>query len=916
MSQQDMVIKRNGRQEIFSFDKILKRVTTLGKNELNINYTSLVQKIIDRLYDGIKTSLIDELTAQQCASLITTHYDYGTLASRILISNHHKNTNTNYKTVVEMLYQFKDVNGQHSPLVNQEFYDVVMEKHESFQELLDYDRDYLLSYFGFKTLERAYLVRIHNKIIERPQHMWLRVAIAVHGRDIEKVKITYDYLSQKYFTHATPTLFNAGLQRQQLSSCYLLTMEDDSIDGIYQTLHDCASISKWAGGIGLSCHNIRASGSHIRGTNGTSNGLVPMLRVYNNTARYVDQGGGRRNGSFAIYLEPWHKDIEAFLEMKKNHGDEEQRARDLFYALWIPDLFMERVQAGETWTLMCPDECKGLSDVYGDNFNELYEKYEKEGRGVEIPARKLWFKILDSQIETGTPYMLYKDSCNRKSNQKNLGTIKSSNLCTEIIEYSSEKETAVCNLASIGLPKFLIKKSHDLKTVKIYTKTHCIYCKMAKALLRNNNITYDEIFLDDDGLRQQFYKEMTEKYNRTIHSVPQIVIETGDTLSYQELAQRLTPELDYNHLHKVTKIITENLNKIIDINFYPIEKTRRSNFLHRPIGIGVQGLADVFALMNIPFDCEEAKVVNSRIFETIYHAALEKSNELAQERCQNMNFLATHYQSWRTKNIAVLPHCRDYELCFPECEVKQDIRRLLSICKPIPAEIEKLPDYCKGAYSSFSDSDASMGILQFDLWDCEPSTRYDWDILKNSIQKYGLRNSLLIAPMPTASTSQILGNNECFEPYTSNIYVRRVIAGEFIMVNQHLLKELIDIGKWDVDMKNSIIAHGGSIQHLDLPSCIKEKYKTVWEIPMRHIIDMAKDRGAFIDQSQSMNLWMENPTYDKLTAMHFYSYQCGLKTGLYYLRTKAKAAPQQFTIDPSKYKTENSEEGPCDMCSS
>ena len=917
MSQQDMVVKRNGEREMFSFDKILKRVTSLGKDHLSINYTSLVQKIIDRLYDGIHTSLIDELTAQQCASLITSHYDYGILASRILISNHHKNTSSNYKEVVEKLYQYTDVNGKPSPLVNQGFYDIVMEMSEKFQNMLNYERDYLFSYFGFKTLERAYLIRLNGVIVERPQHMWLRVAIAIHGRDLEKVRTTYNYMSRKYFTHATPTLFNAGLQRQQMSSCYLLTMQDDSIEGIYETLTDCAKISKWAGGIGLSCHNIRAAGSHIRGTNGTSNGLVPMLRVFNNTARYVDQGGGRRNGSFAIYLEPWHKDIYDFLEMKKNHGDEEQRARDLFYALWIPDLFMKRVQEGAEWTLMCPDECQGLSDVYGEAFETLYTNYEKQGRGQKTLARTLWFKILDSQIETGTPYMLYKDACNRKSNQQNLGTIKSSNLCTEIIEYSDDKETAVCNLASVGLPTFLVPKSHDLANVTIYTKTSCIYCKMAKRLLQTHNIHYTEIYMDDDKLRQQFYQEMSQKFSREVHNVPQIMIET-DLLSYQELRDRLTPEFDYNHLHRVIKIITENLNKIIDVNFYPIEKTRRSNYLHRPIGIGVQGLADVFALMDIPFDSEEARQINRNIFETIYHAALEKSNELAQERHRDMLFLANHYESWRprTNDLSRYLDSRNYELVYPPCKNKEKIQRLLQMHLPIPAEIEKLPHGHKGAYSSFTDSPASRGLLQFDLWEVEASIRYEWDRLKNNIVQYGLRNSLLVAPMPTASTSQILGNNECFEPYTSNIYVRRVMAGEFIVVNQHLLKELIELGKWDVDIKNSIIAHKGSIQHLDLPACIKEKYKTVWEIPMRNIIDMAADRAVFIDQSQSMNLWMETPTYDKLTAMHFHSWKSGLKTGLYYLRTRAKAAPQQFTIDPTFHRPAAPEEGPCELCSS
>jgi len=1059
------VQKRNGTLESVSFDKILHRIKTAG-NGLKVNFTSLAMKVIDQLYDTISATKIDELSAEQCASMTTIHQDYNILAGRIIISNHHKNTDDSFSTVMEKLYQYKDKQGLHSPLISEELYTLSTQYASELNDLCDYERDYLIDYFGFKTLERAYLMKVDKRVLERPQHMWLRDSIGIHGQianpeeRMAKIKETYEYMSKKYFTHATPTLFNAGTPKPQLSSCYLLSMESDSIDGIYNTLKDCALISKHAGGIGLHIHNIRATGSHIRGTNGTSNGIVPMLRVFNNTAKYVDQcvtadsiifttegpieiascipgvtsvfgrtgqpetisqvleyphdgdlyviqsaiqgapplritdehpiyvlpnsrdnpnvvndlelgiikpmwleakhvtdqdllvystpqyeydilmytedacfiygilisnniefcdgyfevtftstdemkdvtdyfdakyieytlsedgvsvewatgpsnpftrndffnyegkkrvgkwwlflpeiktqkivegiyrnkelkdlafcpietiwwslrtgdkiaglndcvkddgfiyvpvksvakeyyngalydlqmsvehnymmatglihnGGGKRNGSFAIYLEPWHADIRAFLQMRKNHGDEEMKARDLFYALWIPDLFMERVKADGEWTLMCPDECPGLADVYGDEFKVLYETYEKDGKGREsVKARDIWFEVLDAQMETGTPYLLYKDACNRKSNQKNLGTIKSSNLCTEIIEYSAPDETAVCNLASIALPAFI-------------------------------------------------------KADNTI---------------------------DYDELHKVAKMVTYNLNRIIDINYYPTEKTRNSNMRHRPIGIGVQGLADVFMIMGHPFVSEEAKEINRQIFETIYHGALESSAELAQT---------------------------------------------------------------EGPYSTFAGSPASEGILQFDLWDIDPGVeRYDWPAMKKRIMESGLRNSLLLAPMPTASTSQILGYNECIEPITSNIYSRRTIAGEFIMANKYLMKDLMALELWNESTKNSIIANHGSIQHIEsIPANIREKYKTVWELPMRQLIDMASDRGAYICQSQSLNLWLEDPNYGTLTSMHFYSWSKGLKTGIYYLRRRAKHQAQQFTIEPEK----------CEMCSS
>jgi len=851
MDNEDFVIKRNGSKEAISFDKILNRSKTLGNNELNINYTSLTVKIIDQLYDGIKTSEIDQLTAQQCASLATTHPDYEILASRILISNHHKDTDEDYDIVINKLYNYKDIHDEPCPLISKEYYDFAKKNIETINSFIDYNRDYLIDYFGFKTLERAYLMKINGVIIERPQHMWVRVALSIHHNNISKAKKTYELMSNKYFTHATPTLFNAGTQRPQLSSCYLEAMESDSIKGIYNTLSDCAEISKWAGGIGLHIHNVRCEGSHIRGTNGVSNGIVPMLRVFNMTARYVDQGGGKRAGSFAIYLEPWHGDIEAFLDMKKNHGDEEARARDLFYALWIPDEFMHRVKNDMKWTLMCPDKCPGLSDVYGDEFKKLYEKYENENKGIKtVPAREIWFKILDSQAETGVPYMLYKDACNKKSNQKNLGTIKSSNLCTEIIEYSDDKETAVCNLASIALPQFIKYKYPEGKYI-IYTKTDCKWCKKLKKLFKKINISYDEVNLDDIEKWNEFFFNTKPKI--TPSTVPQIFINDKHFGNYESFTKLVTPYYDYQLLHDITQVVTENLNNVIDINFYPIEKTKRSNLKHRPIGIGVQGLADTFAILDIPYDSDEAKNINKLIFETIYHAALTQSMILAQKN------------------------------------------------QP---------------YDSFRGSPASKGILQYDMWDVKPGNKWDWKKLKKDIVNHGIRNSLLLAPMPTASTSQILGFNECFEPFTSNIYVRRTIAGEFIRVNKYLMKELIELKLWNNDVKDEIIRDNGSIQNIDIiPQKIKDKYKIVWEISMKHVLQMCADRGAFICQSQSTNLWMKNPTRQKLTAMHMFSWKLGLKTGIYYLRTKAKAAPQQFTIEPDKTNTVDDDEE-CLMCGS
>jgi ribonucleoside-diphosphate reductase alpha subunit len=739
------VLKRNGRAEIMQFDKILHRLRTLGQiaPPISINFSQLVINIVDQLHDKISTTKIDELTAQECAARVTTHPDFGTLAGRIVVSDNHKNTSDSFLDVTEAL----------APFLSTEYLEMVRTYAPEYQAMLDYDADYLIDYFGFKTLERAYLMKLRGRIKERPQHMWLRVAVGLHGADLPRVLETYKLMSSKVMTHATPTLFNAGTKRPQLSSCFLVAMEEDSIDGIYSTLADCAKISKWAGGIGLHVHNVRATNSHIAGTNGTSNGLVPMLRVFNETARYVDQGGGKRNGSFAIYLSPEHPDIEAWLDLKKNTGDEHSRARDLFYGLWIPDLFMRRVEGDLPWSLFCPHKCPGLADVHGAEYDALFERYEAEGRAsCTLSARALWFKILDAQMETGTPSLLYKDACNAKSNQQNLGTIKSSNLCTEIVEYSNSEETAVCNLASIALSAFV-----------------------------------------RDGA------------------------------------------FDFVELHRVTKIVTRNLDRVIDVTFYPTEKTRRSNLRHRPLGIGVQGLADAFLLMDVAFHSDRALELNRLIFETMYHAAMEASVELAR---------------------------------------------------------------LNGRYESFDGSPLSKGQFQFDLWKVAPSNRYDWEELRNSVVEHGARNSLLLAPMPTASTSQILGNNECFEPITNNIYTRRTNAGEFIVVNNYLVKELIDLGKWDVKVKDSIIANHGSVQHLDLPPHMKSKYKVVWEIPMRHLIDMARDRGAFICQSQSLNLFVEDPNYSRLTSMHFYAWKQGLKTGLYYLRRKPRYQPQQVTLEP------------------
>mmetsp|Transcript_5309 Transcript_5309/g.15859 ORF Transcript_5309/g.15859 Transcript_5309/m.15859 type:complete len:782 (+) Transcript_5309:160-2505(+) len=755
------VTKRDGRSQTVKFDKITARIKKLAYGlDPSVDVTEVAQKVCAGVYNGVRTSELDELAAETAAYMSTRHYDYSLLASRIAVSNLHKNTTKSFSETMQALFDVRDPKtGKNIALVSKEFVDVVMAHRDELDASIIYDRDFSYNYFAFKTLERSYLLRENGKVVERPQHMLMRVALGVHKDDIPRVLKTYEHLSMKDFTHASPTLFNAGTPRQQLSSCFLLNMVDDSIEGIFDTLKRCAIISKGAGGIGLAVHKIRASGSVIRATNGTSNGLVPMLRVFNDTARYVDQGGGKRKGAFAIYLEPWHADIFDFLNLRKNHGKEENRARDLFYALWTPDLFMRRVENDDHWSLFCPNEAEGLADVWGDDFERLYVDYENRGIARQtIPARKLWFAVLEAQMETGTPYMVYKDACNRKSNQMNLGTIQSSNLCTEIVQYTSPNEVAVCNLASISLPAMVA------------------------------------------------------------------TVEGG------------SPFFDHDRLREIVHVVTINLNKIIDINEYPLPEAECSNKKHRPIGIGVQGLADAFIMLRMSFESSEAKALNKEIFETIYFAALEASCELAE---------------------------------------------------------------AQGPYETYTGSPASEGLLQFDLWDKKPSNRWDWPKLRSRIKRSGLRNSLLVAPMPTASTSQILGNNECFEPYTSNIYTRRVLAGEFTVVNQHLVRDLQELGLWNSRIKNQIIMANGSIQGLaEVPDEIKRLYKTVWEISQKTLLEMAADRGPFIDQSQSLNVHIAAPNVAKLSSMHFYGWKLGLKTGMYYLRTRPAAEAIKFTIDP------------------
>jgi len=871
------VKKRNGCYEEVSFDKITHRLDSLINMTpvLNIDSTIISQKVCSEIYDGIDTSLLDKLSSEIVAAKLPDNIEYGELASRIVISDHHKKTSGDYRDIIDRLYA--------NDVVSTDYYNLVLNNIEIIQTSIDYDKDYLFDFFGFKTLEKSYLFKIKNEIIERPQHMFMRVALSIHKYNIDKALDTYKRLSNHEFIHATPTLYNAGTNKEQFASCFLLAMEEDSVIGIYNTLKDCAIISQSSGGIGLNIHNIRSCGSRIVGTNGKSNGLVPMLRVFNDTARYIDQGGGKRNGSFAIYLEPWHADIFEFLELKKNHGNELERARDLFYALWISDLFMTRVKENKMWSLFCPDKCKDLCELYGEEFEKKYIQYEDEKIYIkQVSAQKLWFSILNSQIETGTPYILYKDSCNIKSNQKNLGTIKSSNLCTEIIEYSSKDETAVCNLASISLPSCLkFNKTKLENTYTIYTKENCMYCIAVKNLFNRYNIKYIEKSHNDLLLSGEIPGDVT---------FPQIYVNSDTYIGgYEQLDKYISPYFDYEKLKEITKILVLNLNNIIDYNYYPTEKTKRSNFRHRPIGIGVQGLANVFYEMKFPFDSDEAKGINEKIFENIYYAAVEASMELSRDREQVI--------------IEYKKILEDYKLNMKsrsdeENEIIKNIWINLNKEYNIREEEINREEYL-GTYSTYIGSPMYEEKLQFDLWDKEVSDdNNDWSRLRIDIKKYGIRNSLLVAPMPTASTSQILKNYECFEPIMSNIYSRRVLSGEFIVINKNLIMDLLLFEKWTPEMKDMLIASNGSVQNLNIPLFLKYKYKTAWEIKQKVIIDMAADRGKYICQSQSMNLFQENPDYKKLSSMHFYSWSKGLKTGMYYLRSRPSSKPIQFTISP------------------
>ena len=1100
------VIKRNGKKEVISFDKILKRIKSIGKhfNLQHIIFAQLAMKVIDQLYDNIQTTKIDELTAEQCASMSSIHPDYTKLASAIVVSNLHKNTSDCYYETIKKLYDYRDTNNNSFRLIDECIMAIVEANKAIINSLIDYERDYAFDFFGFKTLERAYLMRCNKIIVERPQHMLMRVALTIHGSNMEKVKETYDYMSQKYFIHATPTLFNAGSPRPQLSSCYLLSMESDSIEGIFNTLKECAQISKWSGGIGLHVHNIRSSGAYIRGTNGTSNGLIPMLGVFNKTARYVDQGG-KRNGSFAIYIEPHHPDIEDFLDLKKNHGDEESKCRDLFYALWISDLFMERVMGNKVWSLFCPDKCPGLSDCHSEAFRELYLKYEDEGKfNKQINARDLWIKILDSQMETGTPYLLYKDAANAKSNQKNLGTIKSSNLCVapetlvltsdghlridtlvnqevEVWNGESFSKTTICQTSACSelievhtsdgcvltctkYHKFYIQDKSNISTNKSVKMVEAQDLKNGMAIIEtqfpiiscsnilldaynigfntsglfvpinyslNSKIMWFSGYVDNVGInsfnkliinnsKKQFMMNIkymlqtcglnvaliyNDHYNHFISlSYSNVLLlnklgfmsekskllvqeNTNNNTNYQDTNIYITnvvdnkrtdktycfneqekhagifnglitsqcteiieysdsketavcnlaslglpmyineaKTFDYTKLYEVVQVVVANLNNVIDINYYPTPKTRRSNFKHRPVGIGIQGLADVFFKMDLAFTSDQAKEINIKIFETIYYAALEKSMLLSKQRLEHMKFLKEQYYLNNWTFMSDEDECREYNIynvsdASIHIAIENDklIEKALASVKPIKAEIENLDSEFIGAYSSFKGSPASFGELQFDLWNVTPIPgRYDWTLLKENIMTYGIRNSLLVAPMPTASTSQILGYNECFEPITSNIYSRKTLAGDFVLVNKYLVEDLLKLGLWNEDLKNSIIANKGSVSHIqNLVPHLKEKYKTVWELPMKEIINMSRDRGAYICQSQSLNLWIEDPDSKILTSMHFYAWKAGLKTGIYYLRRKAKHQAQQFTIEPKKKNTNEDEEEKkdCLMCS-
>lgn len=997
------VTKRDGSFEEMSFDKITKRLRKLSHG-LTLNATKLAQTVIDNLFDKIPSSQIDELSAEICASNIGNHPDYSVLASRIIISNHHKNTSPSFSETVQMLWDNVDVHGKSLPVVNERLYKMTMDNKEKINSTIDYQKDYLLDYFGFKTLERAYFLKSNGRIVERYQHLLMRVALGIHKDDLREALRSYKMMSEGYFTHATPTLFNVGTQHEQAFSCFLLQMHSDSIGGIYKTITDCALISKWAGGIGVAIHKIRAKGTEIRGTQGTSNGIVPMLKNFNETARYVDQGGGKRNGSFAMYIEPWHADIFDFLMLRRNTGAETERARDLFYAIWMPDLFMKRVEANQDWTLMCPDECPGLYDCYGDEFEQLYTRYEKEGRGRQtIKAQKLWHTIMESQIENGMPYITYKDAVNRKTNQKNLGTIQSSNLCNEITEYTSPEEHAVCCLLSVALPKFL-ENSHFMqsaldnpRSVRIYGKPGCVRCQHAKNMLDNRNVRYvyvniddmpldkreatlerlslglkDDVVIDDPVHSQDTVKatgkdttkptiecdgdacklvlpgnDMSSSNSNTCYTgktrgsvalpvitiVRQVTTSTNDSNNtststgnddmddmtssnnvdsndgidrmdsvdhkqaiteheevlggLSELEQLLIPAYNYDKLREVTKMAVRNLNKLIDYNYYPVPETETSNRRHRPIGIGIQGLADVFAQLKIAFDSKEAVAINAKIAEHMYLAAVEASMEIARRRKPAV-------QQYRR---LLKRHDKGEQLTEEEQQHMQNLKEQHFIYLD---EVEKLPMGLAGAYSSFVGSPAYEGKLQYDLWDVTPSSELAdrWVKVKDDIKKHGMRNSLLMARMPTASTSQILGNNECMEPYTNNIFARKVLAGSFIIVNKHLIRDLLDLGLWSLAMKDRILLANGSVQNIhEIPAVIRNRYRTVWEMKQKWLIDHSAAAGPFICQTQSMNLFVSNPTFSRINKMHFYAWRSGVKTGVYYTRSKAVTSGAKFAVD-------------------
>ena len=901
------VIKRDGSKEVVSFDKVtgrLKKLSEMKPMLENVNYFKIAQMVVSRIYDNVHTHELDELAAQQCTQKGVDHIEYNILASRIAISNNHKRTSPSFSETATILYNNVDNSNNHSPLIDEDIYNFIMKNKTKINAKIDYQRDYNFDYFALKTLEKAYLIKINGCIIERIQHMIMRVSLGIHkGYSLKDVLETYDLISNKYFTHATPTLFHSGTPRPQLLSCFLLGI-DDSVKGMYKALSDCAEISKWAGGIGCHIHDIRGENSLIRSTNGKSNGLVPMLKVFNECARHINQSG-KRNGSFAMYLEVWHPDIIPFLECKKNHGDENARARDLFYAVWVCDLFMERLKKNQDWCLFCPDKCKNLTNTYGEEFNKLYLSYEKDESNIikKLPAQTIWKEILFSQMETGTPYICYKDKANIKSNQKNIGTIKSSNLCTEIMEYSDSKEYACCTLASINLTRFVDKYDiGKVKEIKIYSKTDCKFCKYSKDYLDSYKLNYTEINLDDDKERQDFFDKLNANNDKKLNTVPQIYINKKHIGGFDQLIHYFRPKYNYKKLIEVSSIVTKNLNRIIDINYYPVIETKRSNFKHRPLGIGVQGLADVYSLFKCSFDSEQASQLNKNIFACIYYGSCKTSMELAKERNQGMIELK---KLIRTTEIPELYDSSKFQH-------NTRISKLYHLLKPNIYELE-MNNY-DGSYSSFENSPISKGEFQFDLWKMSPiskvdNVKLDWNELKNDIKTHGMRNSLLLAPMPTASTSQILGNNECIEPFTSNIYSRSTLAGQFLVINKYLQDILLRINLWNSDLKDKIILDNGSIQKIEeIPKSIKEIYKISWELSMKSLIDQAAERGIYVCQSQSLNLWVKNPDVNKLSSMHMYAYHKGLKTGIYYLRRRSVAQAQNFSIDPEKEE--------CLMCSS